>query len=105
MVIGIMANIKNLRLKERGGKRRGNLQIIADILRVLEDNGGAARKTEIVYRANLNAKRAGVYLNLMEERGFISRDNFLYYITDKGRDFLANYRQIETILEAASCDR
>ena len=53
-------------------ERRGRLEIIADILSVAMKE---AKKTEIVYRANLNFKRAGKYLLYLEEKGLIENGN------------------------------
>ena len=71
-------------------ERRGRLEIIADILSVAMKE---AKKTEIVYRANLNFKRAGKYLLYLEEKGLIENGNMSreYRTTEKGREFLRDY--------------
>ena len=54
--------------KERFKERRGRLEIIADILLVAR---GEAKKTAIVYKANLNFKKVERYLPYLEEKGLI----------------------------------
>jgi len=50
---------------------------------------GGARKTEIVYRGNLNFKMLNNYLAELEKCGFIEEDNDgVIYTTDKGRIFI-----------------
>ena len=73
-------------------ERRGRLEIIADILSVAMEE---AKKTEIVYRANLNFKRAGKYLLYLEEKGLIENGNMgrEYKTTEKGREFLCDYQK------------
>jgi len=78
--------------KEGLKERRGRLEIIADILSVAMEE---AKKTEIVYRANLNFKRAGKYLLYLEEKGLIENGNMgrEYKTTEKGREFLCDYQK------------
>ncbi len=71
--------------------RRGKLEIMGDILRVAL-NG--ARKTEIVYRANLNFTRIERYIPLLEKRGLIEIASPLYKTTEKGEDFLRSYQEL-----------
>jgi len=77
--------------KERFKERRGRLEIIADILSVAMEE---AKKTEIVYRANLNFKRAGKYLPYLEEKGLIENENMSDKTTEKGREFLRDYQRM-----------
>jgi len=73
---------------------RSKLQIIADILTVVR-NGGA-RKTRIMYQANLSYKLLNQYLDYVMEIDLISissDDNGQYVITPKGFDFLEKYKK------------
>ena len=73
------------------GKYRGRLEIIADILCVVNDNNGA-RKTRIMYQANLSYKLLTQYLNGVVEAGLVTfgTKNF-YMLTQKGKKFLAKF--------------
>jgi len=72
-------------------KYRGRLEIIADILCVVNDNNGA-RKTRIMYQANLSYKLLTQYLNDVLEAGFVvSGTKDCYMLTRKGKEFLAKF--------------
>jgi predicted transcriptional regulator len=71
---------------------RSRLDIIADILGVVS---GEARKTQIMYRANLSYAVMQKYLAEITEASLISfeGDRLCYSLTDKGRDFLRTYQE------------
>ena len=75
-----------------GIKRRGKLEIIADILSVATEE---AKKTEIVYKANLNFKRAGKYIPCLEKRGLMDGNGWGFKTTEKGREFLRDYQKMK----------
>jgi len=73
---------------------RSRLQIIADILTVVR-NGGA-RKTRIMYQANLSYKLLNQYLGYAMEIDLVSissDDKGHYVITPKGFEFLDKYKK------------
>ena len=73
------------------GNYRGRLDIIADILQVVSQN---AKKTQIMYQANLSYKVMQRYLRDITNASLICFDNAerCYVITQKGRDFLDDYK-------------
>ena len=75
------------------GTYRNKFDIIADILRVVKDNG--AKKTQIMYGANLSYTVLTRYLNLVLDACLIKfeSDKRCYVLTAKGRDFLQRYRE------------
>jgi len=81
--------------------RRNSNDIVADILRVAADG---AKKTRIVYGANLNFKIIKNYLPRLIEQGFIDYDgsgrNGLYYTTPLGNEFLWRYDALQSVSEA-----
>jgi len=82
-------------------KRRNNVDIMADILRVAR---GGAKKTWIVYRANLNFKIVKEYLSDLKEHGLLVEvsGSTLFRTTEKGLEFLDQYesfRQFHTVTE------
>ena len=79
-------------LKNRFKERRGKLEIMADVLSAARKG---ARKTEIVYKANLNFNRVERYLLHLEENGLIANTGALYTTTDKGRKFLHDFQQMK----------
>jgi len=73
------------------GKYRGRLQIIADILSVVRDG---AKKTHVMYQANLSYTLLSRYLNEVLESGLVSRDNEdRYRLTRRGKNFLDRFNE------------
>ena len=82
-------------LKERFKERRGKIEIVIDILSVALDG---ARKTEIVYKANLNFTRIDRYIPFLEDRGLMENSGPIYKTTEKGKEFLRGYEKMEELL-------
>ena len=74
--------------------RRNNLDICADILTVAQPG---ARKTQIVYKANLNFIIVKKYLGNLIEIGLIEKFDKFYYTTKKGLDFIENYNEFSLV--------
>lgn len=71
------------------GKYRSSLQIIADILSEVR---GGARKTRIMYQANLSYKLLSRYLSEVLEAGLVKFGNDdCYELTEKGKEFLERF--------------
>jgi len=87
---GINESFK-MRLKER----RGKLEIIEDVLFVAR-NG--ARKTGIVYKANLNFTRLTGYIQYLEDKDLLEISGPLYKTTSKGKEFLQDYQKMKEVL-------
>jgi predicted transcriptional regulator len=73
------------------GSYRRRLDIIADILQVVREN---AKKTQIMYQANLSYKVLQKYLSDVIDASLICYENAeqCYTLTSKGQKFLAAYR-------------
>ncbi len=79
-------------------RRRSNIEIIADMLRVGENGAG---KTEIMYSANMSYSQIQKYLSFLVGHGFIDKVRVgnpmvTYQVTGKGLSLL---RSIDTVLE------
>jgi predicted transcriptional regulator len=74
------------------GNYRGRLDIIADILNVASRN---AKKTQIMYQANLSYKVLQRYLAEVVGAQLINFEGEKQYfqLTDKGREFLEAYQK------------
>jgi len=68
------------------GRYRDRLQIIADMLSVIR---GGAKKTQIMYQANLSYRLLIYYLNDVVEAGLVSFGSDCYTLTRKGKEFLS----------------
>ncbi len=79
-------------IRNSSPQRRSNLEIVAEILRTAKKG---AKKTRIVYGANLNFKMLNEYLEKLEAAGLIrhSEDNGgLIETTEKGKEYLEWFR-------------
>ena len=74
------------------GNYRGRLDIIADILQVASQN---AKKTQIMYQANLSYKVLQKYLKETLDSSLIcyADEERCYIVTEKGREFLDAYQR------------
>ena len=83
----------------RVSKRRSNIEIIAEMLRIGENGAG---KTEIMYSANMSYTQIQKYLGYLLTHDFIDKIEVgnpvvTYQVTEKGLGLLRN---IESIMEA-----
>ena len=76
--------------------KRDKLEIARNILLICK-NG--AKKTEIVYKANLNFKKAGIYLKWLNDREMIMKEGRLFNITSKGSELLLNLQSASAFME------
>jgi len=79
-------------------RRRSNIEIMADMLRVGENGAG---KTEIMYSANMSYTQIQKYLGFLLSHGFINKVEVgnpvvTYHVTQKGLGLLRN---IDSIME------
>jgi len=85
----------------RVGRRRSNIEIIADMLRVGENGAG---KTEIMYTANMSYSQIQKYLDYLVNQGFINKVNIdntmvAYQVTDSGFKLLKAIDTLMNMLE------
>jgi predicted transcriptional regulator len=78
--------------------RRNDLDICADILQVAR---AGAKKTHIVYQANLNFKIVKGYLQRLIANGMLdpSPEGRLFVTTSVGVDFIERYRALVSPLK------
>ena len=85
-------------------ERRSQLQIYADILRLVQKRGGLVKPTHILYGANLSHARLTKHLKWLTTEGFIAEDRSsghkLYKLTAKGKSFLNEFKKIEDFSSA-----
>ena len=81
--------------KDSFKKRRGSIAIIVDILSVAEEK---AKKTQIVYKADLNFRMLEEYLPHLVDKGLIENTDGEYKTTEKGERFLTDYQKMKEML-------
>jgi predicted transcriptional regulator len=80
-----------LTYKKNKGVNRQSLDIVRDVLSVAS---AKARKTRIMYQANLSYLQVQKYLQYLLKNGLLDRDGDSFYvITSKGLDFLKLYQE------------
>lgn len=92
------------------GNYRDRLQIVADILYIVD---GRAKKTRIMYQANLSYRLLCRYLTEVTNAGLVKADNDDFYaLTNKGKEFLSRHgeyakrcRNLEEHLDSVSCEK
>ena len=84
-------------------KYRSQLRIYVDILRVIQRESNEAKPTRILYGANLSHDRLVKYLeelktlDVIQESGTVDK---VYSLTQKGIEFLNNFRRVESFASA-----
>lgn len=85
----------------RVNRRRSDIEIIAEMLKVGENGAG---KTEIMYNVNMSYRQIQKYLGFLLGQGLIDRMQMgnpcvTYQITDKGTKLLQLIKAVEEVLE------
>ncbi|MDQ1281011.1 MAG: hypothetical protein QG670_2275 [Thermoproteota archaeon] len=82
-------------------KKRSPLEICADVLRISKEG---AKKSHIVYKANLNFKIVNEYLTHLQETGLItfpSNNEPLFKTTPKGLEYIDQYTRLTRTFNTA----
>lgn len=84
-------------------KYRSQFRIYVDIMRVIQRENNQAKPTRILYGANLSHDRLVKYLDELKVLGVIQENGTeekLYSLTQKGIEFLNNFRKVESFAGA-----
>lgn len=84
-------------------KYRSQLRIYVDILHVIQRENNQAKPTRILYGANLSHDRLVKYLEELKTLGVIHEtgtDDRVYNLTQKGIEFVNNFRKVESLASA-----
>ena len=84
-------------------KKRERLEVIKDILRVVRESR-SIKPTRLLYSSNLSPQMFKEYVNELLKKGFIKMNDEgdnkkTFSITNKGNEFLQQYKVIETFVE------
>ena len=71
---------------------------------ILENSNEGSRKTRLIYRCNLSLAQFKLYRDCLIEVGLLRVSKLedgteIYETTDKGREFLKDYRNVKSILD------
>jgi len=84
-------------------KYRSQFRIYVDVMQVIQREGNQAKPTRILYGANLSHDRLVKYLDELKGLGVIQEsgtDEKLYSLTQKGIEFMNNFRRVESFASA-----
>jgi len=84
---------------------RSRIQIVADILEIARSG---SRKTRIMYLGNLSFEVLQKYLDMLVNLGLIkfeSEDDRTYVATERGRQFLEDFHELEKYSEIVESKR
>lgn len=80
-------------------KRRGKLEIIADIFRSIQDKGGKIKPTHLLYKSNLSHAKLKEYVDILLEKGMIGEQQVkgkkMFFMKDQGHKFLLEFERIK----------
>jgi predicted transcriptional regulator len=76
--------------------KRDRMEIIGSILSICK-NG--AKKTEIVYKSNLNFKNGETYLKWLIDRELVSKEERFYRTTPNGAKLLTGLQSASTLMD------
>ena len=86
-------------------KRRTKIEIIHDILKAIQDKGGRIKPTHLLYKSNLSHKKMIEYVTELKEKEMMEEHelkggNKQYLITNKGFQYLIQFKQIQEFSNA-----
>jgi predicted transcriptional regulator len=84
------------------GHRRGEVQILIDILEI---SLRGVKVTRLMYKANLSYSTLRKYLSTMSKRGLIAKvchddGSVVYHATEKGKTVLNRLKEVKQVLSA-----
>jgi predicted transcriptional regulator len=84
---------------------RDRLEIINDILDIIRSKGDQIKPTHIMYKANLSSEMLNSYMKELLTKGFITekidrKDKRTYALTEKGFNFLRDYKIIKGFVDS-----
>jgi len=83
--------------------KRGKLEIVRDILKIIQDNNNSIKPTPLLRQSNISSSRfKEYYLELIEKeliKGINKSNGKFISLTDKGYKFLEKYKTIVMFID------
>lgn len=84
--------------------RRNKTDIVFDMLKAIQDKGGVIIPTHLLYKSNLSHNRLKQYVKELKAKALVAEDEkkgkTVFILTDKGAEFLQNYKQLKEFTDA-----
>ncbi|MFP4423960.1 MAG: winged helix-turn-helix domain-containing protein [Candidatus Woesearchaeota archaeon] len=84
--------------------KRERIEIIYDVLKAIQDKGGKAKPTHILYKSNLSSQMMKQYLMSLIEKGFIEevrdKKNKYYVLNKKGFEYIKDFDMIRKFMDS-----
>ena len=90
-------------------RKRERLEIIHDIMHAIQEKKGISKPTHILYKSNLSHQMLSDYLAELITKEFVKeikgkKERKTYELTDKGYNFLKDYKVIKGFIESYGLD-
>lgn len=84
--------------------KRGRLEIIKDILRIIQSSNNSIKQTPLLRKSNVSSSKFKDYIFELSEKGFIielknKHDEKIISLTEKGFKFLEKYQTIVDFID------
>ena len=82
-------------------RERSKWEIILDVLKVIQEEDGNAKKTRIMQRAYLDWRNFKRHFTFLVDEGFVTKcnpDNGCYKLTENGRNLGKKLKELNEIL-------
>ena len=84
-------------------KKRGKLEVVHDILKIIAGNGNSMKPTPLMRKSNLSSELYQKYMSELIEKGFVreitDHNGKLITLTDKGFSYIEKYRTITSFID------
>lgn len=85
-------------------KKRERIEIIYDVLKSIQDKGGSAKPTHILYKSNLSSQMLNQYLTELIDKGFIEeiieKKKKYYSLRSKGYNYIKDFEMIRRFMDS-----
>lgn len=86
-------------------KRRTKIEIVYDMLKAIQNKRGIIKPTHLLYKSNLSHKKMIEYVDELIEKEMLLEEeqkggSKMYKITNKGLEYIAQFKQIQEFSSA-----
>jgi len=83
--------------------KRGKLEMIKDILKIIQENHNSIKSTPLLRQSNISSSRFKEYFSELLDKGFVKEINYrggkYISLTEKGLRFMEKYKTIVNFID------